>query len=142
MNRGARLDQILADVVAPADLLARPYLSPVYDEPEFIVRNLYRLYGGWWDGNPAHLKPAREVDLARELAALAGGAATLAARADQLAGTGDLALAAHLVELAATALPADREILALRAKIYAERAKTERSLMARGVFTTAASESR
>ncbi len=142
MNRGARLDQILAEVCAPPELLARPYLSPVYDEPEFIVRNLYRLYGGWWDGNPAHLKPAREVDLARELAALAGGAAALAARAEQLAGTGELALAAHLIELAATAVPADREILALRASIYAERASRERSLMARGVFTTAAAESR
>ncbi len=142
MNRGARLDQILAEVVAPPELLARPYLSPVYDEPEFIVRNLYRLYGGWWDGNPAHLKPAREVDLANELAALAGGAAVLAARAEHLAGTGELALAAHLIELAATAMPADREIFALRAKIYAERAKAERSLMARGVFATTAAESR
>ena len=142
MNRGARLDQILAEVRPPPELLARPYLSPVYDEPEFIVRNLYRLYGGWWDGNPAHLKPAREVDLARELAALAGGAAALAARADELAAAGDLALASHLVELAATAQPGDREILALRTKVYTERAARERSLMARGVFTTAAADSR
>ncbi|MBL0213031.1 MAG: MBL fold metallo-hydrolase [Myxococcales bacterium] len=142
MNRGARLDQILAEVVAPPELLARPYLSPIYDEPEFIVRNLYRLYGGWWDGNPAHLKPAREVALAQELAALAGGAGVLAARAEQLAAAGDLALASHLVELAATALPSDRVIAALRAKIYTERAAAERSLMARGVFTAAASDSR
>ena len=35
-----------------------PYLQPVYDEPEFVVRNLWRLYGGWYDGDPAHLKPA------------------------------------------------------------------------------------
>jgi alkyl sulfatase BDS1-like metallo-beta-lactamase superfamily hydrolase len=138
MNRGARLDEVLGSVRAPAELLARPYLAPVYDDPEFIVRNLYRLYGGWWDGNPAHLKPAREVELARELCALAGGAATLAARADELAAAGDLALAAHLIELAATALPGDRAIRATRSKIYADRAARERSLMAKGVFTAAA----
>jgi len=137
MNRGAGLDEVLGAVHAPAELLARPYLSPVYDEPEFIVRNLYRLYGGWWDGNPAHLKPAREVEIARELCALAGGASTLAVRADELAAAGDLALAAHLIELAATALPGDRSIRTTRSKIYAARAAGERSLMAKGVFTAA-----
>jgi alkyl sulfatase BDS1-like metallo-beta-lactamase superfamily hydrolase len=141
MNQGAKLDRILDEVKPSAELLARPYLSPVYDEPEFIVRNLYRLYGGWWDGNPAHLKPAREVAIATEIATLAGGAAILASRAEALAASGDLALAAHLVELAATAEPADTGIRALRSSIYKQRAAAERSLMARGVFKTAAGES-
>jgi len=100
--------------------------APVYDEPEFIVRNLYRLYGGWWDGNPAHLKPARDV----ELASLAGGAAALAARAEA---TADLRLACELVELAYLAAPDDAAIAASRAAIYTARAASERSLMARGV---------
>ena len=65
----------------PAHLMARPYLQPVYDEPEFVVRNVWRLYGGWWDGNPATLKPAPERALAPELAELAGGAGVLADRA-------------------------------------------------------------
>jgi hypothetical protein len=62
-------------------------LQPVYDEPEFIVRTIWRLYGGWWDGNPATLKPASERALALELAGLAGGPAALAARAVELAET-------------------------------------------------------
>nr|HEX4314872.1 alkyl sulfatase dimerization domain-containing protein [Kofleriaceae bacterium] len=143
MNRGARLDEVLATVRAPDSLISRPYLAPVYDEPEFIVRNLYRLYGGWWDGNPAHLKPARDAALAGELAALAGGSARLAARADELAATGgadELALACHLIELAAGASPGDPAIRAARAAIYKARAAGERSLMARGVFSTAADE--
>jgi glyoxylase-like metal-dependent hydrolase (beta-lactamase superfamily II) len=139
MNRGARLDDIIARVQPPAALAERPYLSPVYDEPEFIVRNLYRLYGGWWDGNPAHLKPAPSTDLARELADLAGGAAALAARAET---TADLRVACELVELAHLAAPDDRAIAAVRSTIYARRASSERSLMARGVFSAAASESR
>ena len=81
MNEGARLDEIIHSVVPPAHLLERPYLRPVYDEPEFVVRNVWRLYGGWWDGNPATLKPAPEAVVAAELAELAGGAGALADRA-------------------------------------------------------------
>jgi glyoxylase-like metal-dependent hydrolase (beta-lactamase superfamily II) len=139
MNRGARLDDIVASVAPPAGLADRPYLSPVYDEPEFIVRNLYRLYGGWWDGNPAHLKPPPGAALARELASLAGGAGALAARAEA---TSDLRLACELVELAHLADPDDGAIAAIRASLYTRRAASERSLMARGIFTAAAAESR
>ncbi len=73
MNDGARLDDIVNTVRAPEHLLARPYLRPVYDEPEFVVRNIWRLYGGWWDGVASHLKPAEEAAVGREVATLAGG---------------------------------------------------------------------
>ena len=140
MNAGARLDDIIHTVRAPAHLLARPYLQPIYDEPEFVVRNVWRLYGGWWDGNPAHLKPAPERALAVELAALAGGAARLAERAAALADQGELALACHLAELATRAEPEDAGIRATRAAVYRRRAERERSTMARGVFGAAADE--
>jgi glyoxylase-like metal-dependent hydrolase (beta-lactamase superfamily II) len=85
MNGGGRLDEAIHTVAVPRHLAERPYLQPLYDEPEFIVRNIWRLYGGWWDGNPASLKPAPERALAAEVAALAGGAGVLAARAVALA---------------------------------------------------------
>jgi alkyl sulfatase BDS1-like metallo-beta-lactamase superfamily hydrolase len=135
LNRGARLDEILSTVRPDPALAQRPYLAPVYDEPEFVLRNLYRLYAGWWDGNPAHLKPPPDAVLARELADLAGGAARLAERARA---TTDPRLACELVELAALAAPDDAEIKAVRVAIYEARAKAERSLMARGIYATAA----
>ena len=119
MNAGARLDQLLHEVRAPAELLERPYLRPVYDEPEFIVRNIWRLYGGWYDGNPAHLKPAPEAELAAELASLAGGPERLAARAREL---DDLRLAGHLAELAFLAAPDDPDVRAARAEVFGRRA--------------------
>ncbi|MBV8295655.1 MAG: MBL fold metallo-hydrolase, partial [Acidimicrobiia bacterium] len=122
----------------PAELLERPYLQPIYDDPEFIVRNVWRLYGGWWDGDPSHLKPAPETDVAVELAALAGGAARLAERAVEIADAGDLRLAAHLAELAGRAAPYDRAVLDARAEVYRRRAAAERSLMARNTFNWAA----
>jgi alkyl sulfatase BDS1-like metallo-beta-lactamase superfamily hydrolase len=142
MNAGATLDDILHSVRAPAHLLERPYLRPVYDEPEFIVRNVWRLYGGWYDGDPAGLKPAPAAAVARELAALAGGAGRLAERATALAAEGDLRLACHLAELAARAAPGDAAIRAARAAVYRRRADGETSLMARSIYRAAAEEER
>jgi alkyl sulfatase BDS1-like metallo-beta-lactamase superfamily hydrolase len=141
MNQGARLDEIVRAVVPPVHLLDRPYLRPVYDEPEFVVRNLWRLYGGWYDGNPAHLKPAGDADLAGEVAALAGGAAALADRAVQLADAGELRLAGHLAELAALAAPDDPGVHAVRADVFGRRASQELSTMSKGIFSWAADES-
>jgi alkyl sulfatase BDS1-like metallo-beta-lactamase superfamily hydrolase len=141
MNAGARLDDIVHTVRAPAHLLERPYLRPVYDEPEFVVRTVWRLYGGWYDGNPAHLKPAPDAVLAAELASLAGGASVLADRAAELAAQGDLRLAGHLAELAAHAAPDDAGVHRVRAGVFAQRAGEELSTMSTGVFSWAAEES-
>jgi glyoxylase-like metal-dependent hydrolase (beta-lactamase superfamily II) len=138
MNGGGLLEDALATVRAPAHLLERPYLRPIYDEPEFVVRNVWRLYGGWWDGDPSHLKPARSAALAAEIASLAGGARRLADRAVALAGQGELAVACHLAETAWRAAPGDRGIAAVRSDVYARRARTEASLMARRIFRAAA----
>ena len=156
MNAGARLDEAIHSVVPPAHLLARPYLRPIYDEPEFVVRGVWRLYGGWWDGNPATLKPAPEAVVARELADLAGGAGALADRALALvdraasaeAGADSgaeadtaLRLAGHLAELAALAAPDDPAIADVRRTVFTRRAGAASSTMAKGVFGWAARDS-
>jgi glyoxylase-like metal-dependent hydrolase (beta-lactamase superfamily II) len=142
MNDGARLDDIVHTVHPPAHLVDRPFLRPVYDEPEFIVRNIWRYYGGWYDGDPSRLKPAPAAVLAAELAALAGGATRLAERARELAGAGDLRLAGHLAELAAQAAPDDKGVHAVRAEVFGARAREEASTMSKGVFSWAEHESR
>ncbi len=50
-----------------------PWLQPVYDEGEFIVRTIVRYFGGWWAGRPSELKPAPRTDLARQFAQLSDG---------------------------------------------------------------------
>jgi len=144
MNGGARLDEVLHGVVVPPHLAERPYLRPVYDEPEFVVRNIWRLYGGWWDGNPATLQPAPEAALAAELAALAGGPGRLADRAlSMLEGEGDPGrrVAGHLAELAWLAAPDDPGVAAVRRQVFAARAAAATSTMARGVFRWASETS-
>jgi alkyl sulfatase BDS1-like metallo-beta-lactamase superfamily hydrolase len=141
MNAGARLNDILHSVSIDRTVLEKPYLRPMYDEPEFVVRNIWRLYGGWYDGNPAHLKPARETALAQEIAALAGGAARLAERARELAES-DGRVACHLAELAVLAEPDNAHAHALRAEVFQIRRNGETSLMAKGIFGHAANESK
>ncbi|TDC98539.1 MBL fold metallo-hydrolase [Nonomuraea deserti] len=141
LNAGARLDEIVHTVEPPAHLADRPYLRARYDEPEFVVRNLWRLYGGWYDGNPASLKPAPDAVLARSLAGLAGGPAVLADAALKALSEGDERLAGHLAELAALAAPDDAGVHRVRAEVFSARAAGELSLMAKGIFAWAAAES-
>jgi alkyl sulfatase BDS1-like metallo-beta-lactamase superfamily hydrolase len=152
MNAGGRLDDAIHTVRPPAELEARPYLRPVYDEPEFVVHTVWRQYGGWWDGNPASLKPAPERALAAELAALAGGPGILADRAQQLLALAEgkpdsadaeqaLRIAGHLAEHAWLAAPDDPGVQRARRDVFAARARRATSTMARGVFTWASDES-
>lgn len=141
MNAGATLDEILHSVEVPVELTGQPYLQPVYDEPDFIVRNIWRLYGGWYEGDPSRLKPAPDAAVASEIATLAGGAGRLADRAAELVEAGELGLACHVAEMAALAAPDDAGVHRVRADVYQRRHDSERSTMARGVFGWAAAES-
>jgi len=142
MNAGADLDSIVHEVRPPAHLAERPYLQPVYDDPEYVVRNVWRLFGGWYDGVPSHLRPAREDALAREVATLSGGAQVLAKRARELAEAGDGRLAGHLADWAARAEPENDEVHAARADVYELRSRRATALMSKGVFNAVVRESR
>jgi alkyl sulfatase BDS1-like metallo-beta-lactamase superfamily hydrolase len=141
MNDGARLDEIVHEVQLDPLVLEKPYLRPIYDEPEFVIRNIWRMYGGWYDGNPSRLKPAPDASLAAELAALAEGASKLAERGHELMDS-DPRLACHLVELAVQAEPDNQELHEIRAAVYQHRRGLESSLMAKGIFGAAANESK
>jgi alkyl sulfatase BDS1-like metallo-beta-lactamase superfamily hydrolase len=138
MNEGATIDDVIHTVKPPASLTNRPFLQPIYDEPEFIVRNVWRCYGGWYGGVPSEVKPARRAAQAREIAALAGGVDRLVRRAEELARAGDFRLACHLADWAADAEPTSREVHAARARVYDARVKVETSTMAKGIFRDAA----
>ncbi len=141
MNEGARLNDIVHDVHLPQSLLDKPYLRPVYDEPEFVVNNIWRLYGGWYNGNPAALKPAKDSALAQELADLAGGVEALFKRAQALSDRKEFRLACHLAEMAVLAAPDHREAHAVRAAVYGARRADELSLMSKGIYGWAETES-
>jgi len=130
-----RIRRVLGEVVGALETVIHGTLEM------FVVRNIWRLYGGWYDGNPARLKPAPDAALARELAQLAGGVAPLVERAEELADSAEWRLACHLVEMAVQAAPEDKSAHATRVDIYKRRRKQEASLMAKGIFGYAARQS-
>jgi alkyl sulfatase BDS1-like metallo-beta-lactamase superfamily hydrolase len=134
MNAGVTLDRVLHEVQPPAHLLDKPYLRPVYDDPQFIARNVWRLYGGWYDGEPDNLLPAPRAEQAREWVGLAGGLTPVLNRAAALASAGNLRLACHLIEFAVLAEPASEAAHALRREIYQSRARQQLSSMARNIL--------
>jgi glyoxylase-like metal-dependent hydrolase (beta-lactamase superfamily II) len=142
LNAGEVPEAIVHAVEPDADLATRPYLRATYDHPKFVVRNLLRLWGGWWTGNPADLLPATWEAQAREIAALAGGVGAVVARGRALLEGGDAALATHLAEWATRAAPGDRAAQALKRDVYARRLAEAESLMARGIFRAAMNEAR
>ena len=142
MNNNVPLDDIIHAVKLPDDHLQRKWMNPIYDEPEFVVRNIWRLYGGWWDQNPAQLKPPTRGAVGTEVAALAGGIDAIIARAQAVAAEGDYRLACSLIEFATQAEPDSQAAHGARAEIYQARRNNEYSLMSKGIFAAAANESR
>ncbi len=137
MNQGVTLDRILHEVQVPERLLDKPYLRPVYDHPQFIIRNIWRLYGGWWDGEFDNLLPAPRAEQATEWVSLAGGVERVMERVAALKAEGNLRLACHVIEFAFYAAPGSKAVHDLRKEIYAERSKLEISSMSRNILNHA-----
>lgn len=118
-----------------------PWLQPVYDEAEFIARNVIRYFGGWYTGRPSELKPAPRADVGAAMAAVAGGTEHLIAHMYRYAET-DLRLACHLADFALEAAPGDPHVQDAVADIYERRADDQDSLMATNLYRSAAAFSR
>jgi len=119
-----------------------PWLQNVYDDAEFIIRNIVRYYGGWWSGRPSELKPPPRDDLAGEIARLCGGSAALLRRAEELLSRGEPRLAGSLADFALENAPDDEDVRERVAAIYEARAEEEEGLMARNLFRSAAAYAR
>lgn len=115
-----------------------PWLQNVYDDAEFIIRNVIRFYGGWFSGRPSELKPPPRDALAREIAALCGGPGELIARAAKLADEGELRVACSLADYALEAAPDDAAVQKAVAALYDERSEQEEGLMAINLYASAA----
>jgi glyoxylase-like metal-dependent hydrolase (beta-lactamase superfamily II) len=142
MNAGQTPEEIFHAVEPDPELAKRPYLQANYDHPKFIVRNLLRLWGGWWNGNAADLLPATHEAQAQEIAALAGGVDAVIARGRALLDGGNSALAAHCAEWATRAAPHDRVAQELKRDVYQRRLVEESSLMAQGIYRAAMNDAR
>lgn len=142
LNAGETSEQIFHAVTSDPVLAKRPYLLEMYDHPKFIVRNLIRQWGGWWNGNAADLFPATPEAQAKEIAALAGGTGALVARGRQALADARLEMAAHLAEWATRADPTDRAAQEFKRDVYAACMAASDNLMAQGIYRGAMNDAR
>jgi alkyl sulfatase BDS1-like metallo-beta-lactamase superfamily hydrolase len=136
MNDGQSYDDILHSVEPDPDLAAKPAIRAVYNHPQFIVRDLLRYWGGWWDGEGANLLPARQTEQALEIVRLAGGIEPLVTRSRELVAEGGFAMACHLADWVSKADPESLAAQHLKRDVYQARADHETYGMARGFFLT------
>jgi glyoxylase-like metal-dependent hydrolase (beta-lactamase superfamily II) len=144
MNEGQWEEQIINEVELPAEFANHPAMAPVYGCPYYIVRATYRRYGGWYSGNPSHLKSSRTADIAKEVVVLAGPE-SLIKRAEVLSGNGNPQLALHLLDYvidsgadkALKAQALQMKSVALKALAEAETSFISRSILFNGSLTAA-----
>lgn len=134
MECGATLDNVCHEVKVPQHLLDRPYLQAIYDHPQFLVRNIWRQFGGWYDGQPDNLLPAPRAEQAKEWITLAGGLSKVIKRVKILQSDGNLRMACHLIEFAVLAFPGSKDVHQIRSEVYNLRSLAESSSMARNIL--------
>ncbi|MBC7253237.1 MAG: MBL fold metallo-hydrolase [Actinobacteria bacterium] len=142
LNGGMWQEEILHSFQWPEEYARSPYLAPIYGHPYFVVQALLRQYHGWYDGNPSHLFPSPEAEIAAEVLALAGEERVFG-RAKELEGKGELQLSLHLLDfLLAGGAGARMEAMEVKARILERMAGEERSLIARNILLAGARELR
>ena len=137
MNAGQSPEQIFHEVEPDPELSTRPFLRVIYDHPKFIVRNLLRLWGGWWNGNAADLLPAPWQDQGREIATLSGGIEPLVARGRELLAGGEVVMACHVAEWATQGDPGEAAAQELKRDAYRQRLAEAKETMTQGIYRAA-----
>ena len=105
------------------NLMELPWLKPVYDDPEFLIRMIWRRYGGWWDGEYDRLLPDSRENEAQEWVELSGGIDAIINRALNNLTNKKYKLAAHLIEVAYYADKRNEKLHEARKEIYAALSK-------------------
>jgi alkyl sulfatase BDS1-like metallo-beta-lactamase superfamily hydrolase len=112
MNEGKDVFTLMREVKLPPEL----NVGEAYGKVDWSVRGIYEGYVGWFDLNPASMYGQPPTAAEPELVRMAGGAAAVAARAQNLA-TSDPVTAVRLADAALMVEPKSKP--ALEAKLAA-----------------------
>jgi alkyl sulfatase BDS1-like metallo-beta-lactamase superfamily hydrolase len=137
MNQGKSLNEVFHQVKISSEILNKPWLRPVYDDPKFLIKMIWRRYGGWWDGEYDRLLPDTRENEAKEWIELSGGVDNVIKKALDNLINKKFKLAAHLIEVAFYADKENKKLHDARKEIYAALSKEQDSSMARNIFNHA-----
>jgi glyoxylase-like metal-dependent hydrolase (beta-lactamase superfamily II) len=137
LNKGMILEETIAGLTMPEDLMNSKWLPPMYGHPVFIAKGIYKRYAGYYSGHPAELFPPRYANLSKEVLNLAGGPSPLIQKARSLHSRGEMELACQLAEWVVEGDPDCREGWELYGLLFKERADREFNIQARGCWNSA-----
>jgi alkyl sulfatase BDS1-like metallo-beta-lactamase superfamily hydrolase len=96
MNEGKDVFTLMREIKLPPEL----EVGEAYGKVSWSVRGIYEGYVGWFDRNPASMYSQPPTAAEPELVRMAGGAPAVAAKAKELAKSGDPVQALRLAEAA------------------------------------------
>jgi glyoxylase-like metal-dependent hydrolase (beta-lactamase superfamily II) len=137
LNKGMILEETIASLMMPENLMNSKWLPPMYGHPVFIAKGIYKRYAGYYSGHPAELFPPRYAKLSKEILNLAGGPSPLIQQARSLHSRGEMELACQLAEWVVEGDPDFREGWELYGLFFKERADREFNIQARGCWNSA-----
>ena len=137
MNRGKTLDFVIHNVKFDTVAMKLPWLKPVYDDPQFLIRMIWRRYGGWWDGEYDRLFPTPRSEEAKKWLELVGSLDKIIDQALVESEAGNHNIAAHLIETALHANPDSENVHSARIKIFSSFSKIQSSSMGRNILNHA-----
>jgi alkyl sulfatase BDS1-like metallo-beta-lactamase superfamily hydrolase len=98
LNRGLSPGEMKDAIALPPHLAARPYLQETYGRLDWDIFHIARYYRGYYTGKVRDLFPQSDVNKAEMAAELAGGVASLAAKAQNALDNGKLEWALELAD--------------------------------------------
>jgi len=137
MNQGKSLNQVLHEVEIPENLMKHAWLTPIYDDPQFLIRMIWRRYGGWWDGEYDRLLPSPRKAEAIAWVELSGGIENIISKALEQSNQENYAVAAHLIETAFHADHSNEKTHKARSEIYRKFSLKQSSSMGRNILNHA-----
>ena len=141
MNKGMGEIEILHDMTFPDELFDKPWMLPIYGDPTYIVRDLFREENGWWDRNPTTLHPASQAEAADAVLAALGDPSAVVEKAEALRDADQVQLALHVIDLVALAEGSDPVVVRARevkAELCRLRAKEVTAFVSKSLYESSA----
>lgn len=107
INAGKSVEEAVAEITLPPELMAQPQLKELYGTVAWSVRGIYQREKGWYNGYGSGLNPLQPTFRAQELVELCGGSNRILQRAVDLQKAGDHQLVCELCDIVIAANPDD-----------------------------------
>lgn len=132
INKNVPLNKILHLVEPRYDLMKKPYLGMYYDHWQFIVRNIWRRYAGWYDFYLPNLLPECDEKISIETMKLFNNDDQFINMIEKYLSENELKLSLHFLEFAKNSN--NQKIHTLRYFTLEKIINENTSLMARNIY--------